>query len=256
MPADNIDSPMMITVATKLDVPIKLSIPGPGKGSMLGLGDIVLPGIMMALALRFDLYMFYLRQAKTPALVSDPSLPAAFANHVQTISKSEPTKPTYIPATGAWGTSFWTRSIPKDKLPASLKAANFPKVYFFASIVGYVMGMCVTLGVLTIFKHGQPALLYLVPGVLGALWGTALVRGEVKEMWEYTEAGEKVDEEEQSKKEEKKDESGAVEKPEEKQEKVEKEAANEHAHHVFLFSLSWPRQGPRKRKGLLAPTRS
>ena len=45
------------------------------------------------------------------------------------------------------------------------------------------------LGVLIVFKHGQPALLYLVPGVLGALWLTGLVRGEVKDMWTYTEDG-------------------------------------------------------------------
>ena len=32
-------SPMMITVATKLEAPIKLVFPGPGRGSMLGLGD-------------------------------------------------------------------------------------------------------------------------------------------------------------------------------------------------------------------------
>lgn len=55
-------TPMMVTVATKLDVPIKLVFPGPKRGGMLGLGDVVLPGIMMALALRFDLYVHYLNK--------------------------------------------------------------------------------------------------------------------------------------------------------------------------------------------------
>lgn len=49
--------------------------------------------------------------------------------------------------------------------------------------------MLTTLVVLQIFDHAQPALLYLVPGVLIALWGTALVRGEFGLMWEYTEDG-------------------------------------------------------------------
>ncbi|EAL85824.1 aspartic endopeptidase [Aspergillus fumigatus Af293] len=57
-------TPLMVTVATKLDVPIKLLFPrppAPGEApdvvslAMLGLGDIVIPGMMVGLALRFDL---------------------------------------------------------------------------------------------------------------------------------------------------------------------------------------------------------
>jgi minor histocompatibility antigen H13 len=50
----------MVSVATKLDVPIKLLWPkslqfSTTKGfTMLGLGDIVIPGIFIALALRYD----------------------------------------------------------------------------------------------------------------------------------------------------------------------------------------------------------
>lgn len=44
-----------------------------------------------------------------------------------------------------------------------------------------------------IWNHAQPALLYLVPGVLGSVWITATVRGELSLMWHYTEA---IDEEE------------------------------------------------------------
>jgi hypothetical protein len=69
---------MMVTVAKSLDVPIKLMFPRPtpaddptaaSSHAMLGLGDVVLPGIMIGLALRFDLYLFYLhRQKRTPPL--------------------------------------------------------------------------------------------------------------------------------------------------------------------------------------------
>jgi len=48
--------------------------------------------------------------------------------------------------------------------------------------------MLTTVGVMNIAGHAQPALLYLVPGVLGSIWGTALFRGEIKEMWEFSEA--------------------------------------------------------------------
>jgi minor histocompatibility antigen H13 len=36
-------------------------------------------------------------------------------------------------------------------------------------------------------KHAQPALLYLVPGVTISLWGTALVKGDLKALWNYSE---------------------------------------------------------------------
>jgi minor histocompatibility antigen H13 len=52
----------MVTVAKGLDAPIKLLAPRPSSTSpsgadfaMLGLGDVVIPGLMVALCLRFDL---------------------------------------------------------------------------------------------------------------------------------------------------------------------------------------------------------
>jgi minor histocompatibility antigen H13 len=49
----------MVTVAKSVDAPIKLMFPidmlaTPPKFSMLGLGDIVIPGIFVALCLKFD----------------------------------------------------------------------------------------------------------------------------------------------------------------------------------------------------------
>lgn len=50
---------VMVTVAKNIDAPIKLQFPrdmsvDPPQYSILGLGDIVLPGIFMSLCLRFD----------------------------------------------------------------------------------------------------------------------------------------------------------------------------------------------------------
>ena len=50
----------MISVAKQFDVPIKLIFPydwnaDPAKFSMLGLGDIVIPGIFVALCLKYDI---------------------------------------------------------------------------------------------------------------------------------------------------------------------------------------------------------
>ncbi|TKA22104.1 hypothetical protein B0A50_08358 [Salinomyces thailandicus] len=201
-------TPLMVTVAKNLDQPIKLVFPRPEEASstpgeppvqtysMLGLGDIVLPGLMIGLALRFDLYMFYLHQQKTRQ-TSKPNTLTASGTQQPT---EELPKPPYIPPTGHQGEKFWTRSLPPSaNIPAKLTASStFPKPYFFASMLGYVAGMLATLAVMSVFQHAQPALLYLVPGVLGSLWGTGLVRGELREMWGFSEAitGVQLDDEE------------------------------------------------------------
>lgn len=167
-------TPMMVTVATKLDIPIKLLFPRPPspaeteKGraglAMLGLGDIVIPGMMIALALRFDLYIHYLRKSKKVDGTME--------------------KATYVPVTGGWGERLWVRNSTASPL---LQAKVFPKTYFKAGLIGYALGMITTLLAMQVTDHAQPALLYLVPGVLIALWGTAAYKGDINEMWNYTE---------------------------------------------------------------------
>ena len=185
----------MVTVAKSLDIPIKLvfprpSVPGedPTKQAlaMLGLGDVVLPGIMIGLALRFDLYLYYLRkQAKgSPTKAVRFATAAADGTMVDPHQETEVIKAPYHAASGNWGERFWTPSTRHH-----VEGGVFPKPYFYASLVGYVIGMIFTLGVMQIAGHAQPALLYLVPGVLGALWGTGLVRAELKQMWAYSESG-------------------------------------------------------------------
>jgi minor histocompatibility antigen H13 len=180
-------TPLMVTVAKNLDQPIKLLFPRPdqpgaeGKPpvksySMLGLGDIVLPGLMIGLALRFDLHMYYLKKQKIAAKSAKG-----------TEKGDDVVKADYHNVTGLWGSRVWTFGLGKSALPQSLITAAFPKPYFVASLVGYVIGMIATLLVMSVWQHAQPALLYLVPGVLISIWSTGLVRGEVKQMWAYTE---------------------------------------------------------------------
>lgn len=189
----------MITVATKIDAPIKLTFEGPGRASMLGLGDIVVPGMVMALALRFDLWRFYLNKIKYVETELATELAPTEATGGQVVTTTEirhiAKKAPYTDVTGRWADRFWLSSWfglffkPSKDVPEEVRSASFPKTYFYASLVGYSLGMIVTFCMLVIFKHGQPALLYLVPGVLGSLWLTGLVRGELKEMWTYTEDG-------------------------------------------------------------------
>jgi len=202
-------TPMMVTVATKLEVPIKLLFPRPDDGTctkpmgalpgsdameeylkclakkrtmaMLGLGDIVVPGIMIAFALRFDLYRWYLQMGK------DGRDDGAEESKEERADNKKDTRPTYFPARGMWAERFYTA---RDLWSPALKAKDFPKPYFKATMVGYVLGMVATLLVMQIWQHAQPALLYLVPGVLISFGAMALWKGEVKLLWNYDEAEE------------------------------------------------------------------
>ncbi|KAI1323271.1 signal peptide peptidase-domain-containing protein [Xylariaceae sp. FL0255] len=196
-------TPYMITVATKVDAPVKLVFAGPKRSSMLGLGDIVIPGMFVALCLRFDHYMHYLKQQKlVPVELKKDEIATDDAQLNQTKTTTTSTeiqrmvvKPEYVNPQGQWGDYLWTwtpfsKSLSSRKdIPAALKASLFSKPYFYAALVGYVVALEVTLIIMLVFKHGQPALLYLVPGVVGSVWATACVRGEVGDMWKYTEDG-------------------------------------------------------------------
>lgn len=193
----------MTTVAKSLNVPVKLLIPRPRGArddpnvtpvAMLGLGDVVLPGIMISLALRFDLYLFYLHK-QTRRLSLKPTVSEDEGQDGSVDRPLEVVKAPYQPATGRWGERSWTG---RAKSGARTEGGDFPKLYFTASLVGYILGLVVTFGVLAFSGHAQPALLYLVPGVLSALWGLAAVRGEFKEMWEYVDVADEEEEDNQA----------------------------------------------------------
>ena len=144
----------MVTVAKSLDGPIKILFPrslvpdvetGKLEMSLLGLGDIVIPGFFLALLLRFDAHI-----ANVP----------------------------YFPTN---------------------VHASFPKPYFHSALVGYVLGLATTLYVMIVFEAAQPALLYLVPACLGSSLLCATVRGEMKELFDYSEEEEEEEEKDDSK---------------------------------------------------------
>ncbi|XP_022665534.1 minor histocompatibility antigen H13-like [Varroa destructor] len=119
---------VMVTVAKSFEAPIKLLFPQDflevgvwgSHHAMLGLGDIVIPGIFIALLLRYD-----------------------------------------------------------------LNKGSGSKLYFIVAFISYVIGLLITVIVMTVFKHAQPALLYLVPLCVGIPLFTAFVKGEIKELFLY-----------------------------------------------------------------------
>lgn len=118
-------TPVMVSVAKSFDAPIKLLFPTSDSArpfSMLGLGDIVIPGIFVALALRFD------------------------------VSRGKESQ------------------------------------YFKSAFVGYTVGLVLTIIVMNWFQAAQPALLYIVPAVIGFLAAHCIWNGEVKPLLEFDES--------------------------------------------------------------------
>ena len=150
---------VMITVAKNVDAPIKLQVPrdlttSPPQYSILGLGDIVIPGIFMSLCLRFDV-LKALSLNKLEALIDGER--KGKGEDGQTIE--------YIVTEGN----------------------KAPKHYYMAVVVGYLIAIITTVVIMFVFNHGQPALLYLVPGCIMAVAVTALVKGEMVLVLEFVE---------------------------------------------------------------------
>eukprot|EP01006_Ploeotia_vitrea_P019461 TRINITY_DN51656_c0_g1_i1.p1 TRINITY_DN51656_c0_g1~~TRINITY_DN51656_c0_g1_i1.p1 ORF type:complete len:690 (-),score=24.01 TRINITY_DN51656_c0_g1_i1:96-2165(-) len=124
-----------------------------GGYAMLGLGDVILPGLLVSLAIRYD----YTVMGRDPA-----------GKYIAMIS---------APLT--------KRLISSVQHPiATIK--RFP--YFFAVVVAYGLGlwaafMAILFHVTINNVQGQPALLYLVPFTVLATIGVSLFRGEFVELW-------------------------------------------------------------------------
>jgi len=56
--------------------------------------------------------------------------------------------------------------------------------YFYVSFMAYFMGLVATIFVMHVFKHAQHALLYLVPACLGTPLLLALLKGDIKAMFQ------------------------------------------------------------------------
>jgi len=142
-------SDVMVTVATKFDVPIKLKFPNAeGKYSILGLGDMVIPGLLLALALKFDVDSF-LEQVR----------PKSQSTPVEKQSSAES--------------------------PVVKPVENIPTPVFTGALIGYALGIILTIAGMTLMKHAQPALLYLVPTCSLGVLIPVIMEGKFKAFWQY-----------------------------------------------------------------------
>lgn len=162
----------------KLDMPNKLMIPvfdwAPDgaitmqRYMMLGLGDIVVPALVLALARKLDCQV--LDAADGPPA---PSASASRTDDNEAIVELEAGAETEARAL--------LRSTPASVARPPVAAAGVlsqaqPR-FLAAGMVGYVSGLLLALVMSTLFEAAQPALLYLVPCVFASLFAYAASRG-------------------------------------------------------------------------------
>lgn len=195
---------VMVTVAKSFEGPIKIIVPrsfDPLSYSILGLGDIVIPGIVIAMALRFDSHLhqkFLCGEAKK---FEGDKGKAPNSTKVTPVASSASSSGDA--ATSATGTSS----------AASVNIhERFQKLFFYSSIVSYGIGLATTIVIMTIYKAGQPALLYLVPACMLGITIPGYICKNLNEVFGYNEISEN----------EKANESGETEEPSEESRNEEK----------------------------------
>lgn len=133
-----------------------------GGSNLLGLGDIVLPGLLLSFAARLDaagkLVEFCTSAAAGGTSVPDGS-PSSFASRLRSCS------------------------------PRSLLCGS----YLTSLTIAYAIGLLMANVAVVLMKKGQPALLYLVPACLGAMVVVGKVRGELRDLWKGPEVLKKAD---------------------------------------------------------------
>lgn len=76
---------------------------------------------------------------------------------------------------------------------------NGSALYFTVSFIAYIIALVVTVVVLQVFKHAQPALLYIVPLCLLFPLATALVLRDITNMFAYEDHASKTNTDEKKK---------------------------------------------------------
>ena len=155
-------SDIMMTVATKVEAPVKMLFPAslstiPDRSypySVLGLGDIVVPGIMSAFAYRFDC------MKKNAAALEVTKIERKSGIFSRRSKKTE---------------------TPVLTAPQSLSASSYS--YLNSSVVGYISGLLLAFTANEVMQRGQPALLYLVPTVISSMFITAFKNEEFGLLW-------------------------------------------------------------------------
>ncbi|KAK9825046.1 hypothetical protein WJX74_003621 [Apatococcus lobatus] len=146
--------------------------------SLLGLGDVAVPGLLACLALRFD-----------AVRLLQPGQAAGTETSAQAGGPVSPTQAQTSAATAGGAVETVTTAVGTQKpvLPVT-EAILQNRTYFLPLLAAYIVGLGVAFAANSITKLGQPALLYLVPLTLGSIALTAATKGELGRVFSFTDS--------------------------------------------------------------------
>ena len=167
---------MKVATSNSLEGPLKLILPnGNASGdfpfSILGLGDIAIPGFLAALLLRCDI--FGSSVLTTKASISDS---ASQDDETCEAMESVPLHPSDEMASTVKEGDGDAAVSEKEHPDGDVTAGS--KIYFLPVLAAYLIGLLSASGANVITHQGQPALLYIVPCMLLTASSVALIRGE------------------------------------------------------------------------------
>jgi len=183
-----------------------------GGMALLGLGDIVVPALALAVALRFDFAVGRgvssssstegvlqggESELETSGLLHNLSTDAEVAREIAPSSparrrSAQTTSPvtTSVSQSEALRTSSWWRGLAGARTFNILFVTLLPPQpkhgllsYWVIGLLGYSVGLVFAQVAVVLMRMGQPALLYLVPCVLVPIMITAALRGEFDALW-------------------------------------------------------------------------
>ena len=180
-------SEVMMTVATKVDAPIKFLFPAslesmPTRSypfSVLGLGDIVVPGVMAALARKIDVEGLPESQFTVPTISEMTASPII-------VEKSNFEWPNFY-TTQNYIKEMFKKEVklipPKPIAIRELRRQQGKLSYLNCALVGYFIGLAGAFTANEITHSGQPALLYLVPTVISSMIYAGTKNDELQFLW-------------------------------------------------------------------------
>ena len=143
-----------------------------GNSSMLGLGDIMIPGFFLCFLYRADI----IKQSLVEATAKGVS-PAQLEEGAGEGTEAAPLmKKRFAQVKRKVIDSLKTIGVDADSI-------NLTKGYFLPTLCMYFLGIFITFVMLVLTESGQPALLYLVPCVLIYPLIQGYRRGELKSLW-------------------------------------------------------------------------
>ena len=186
---------VMVSVAKKFDGPIKVLWPknifdDTKQFSMLGLGDIVVPGSDVATV--YGCTVAYLFDHLLPLTGIFIALCLRYDYHLSTLaSKLAEKSAGSVTRSRKEGSRVFRTKPHHAHLSPTLHVHHsrrwaFPKPYFTACFISYISGLLLTMFVMHTFQAAQPALLYLSPACLPRVGIMALVRGELTQVMAYS----------------------------------------------------------------------